>query len=177
MPLYNEAFQKVKIKVKHKSLLSPWMSKALLKLSKAKHKLYNKFLKNKTYRNESTYKIYKNLFEKLKLKSKTLYYSKQFKKIEHNTKITWATIKEVINKTKTINHSLPRRLIKNNKTIFNKEIIAETFNEFFINIGPNLASKIKTSSNKSFHNYLKIQFLLNIVCLIKNLKKLFSLLK
>ena len=155
MPLYNEAFPKVKIKVKHKSLLSPWMSKALLKSSKTKHKLYNKFLKNKTYRNESTYKIYKNLFEKLKLKSKTLYYSKQLKKFEHNTKRTWAIIKEVINKTKTINHSLPRRLIKNNKTIFNKEIIAETFNEFFINIGPNLASKIKTSSNKSFHNYLK----------------------
>ena len=52
-----------------------------------------------------------NLFEKLKLKSKTLYYSKQLKKYEQNTKRTWAIIKEVINKIKTINHSLTRRLI------------------------------------------------------------------
>ena len=40
MPLYNEAYPKVKIKVKQKYLLSPWMSKPLLKSSKTEHKLY-----------------------------------------------------------------------------------------------------------------------------------------
>ena len=50
--------------------LSPWMTKGLLKSSKKKHKLYDKFLKNKTYQNEINYKNYKNLFETLKFKSK-----------------------------------------------------------------------------------------------------------
>ena len=63
--LYEETFPKVKIKLKSKSLLiSPWITKGLVKSSKTKHKLYDKFLKNKTYKNETTYKDYKNLFEK-----------------------------------------------------------------------------------------------------------------
>ena len=48
------------------------MSKGLLKSSKTKQKLCNKFLKHKTYQNEINYKTYKNLFENLKLKSKNI---------------------------------------------------------------------------------------------------------
>ena len=59
--IYDEFFPLKTIKVKKKSLLSPWMSRGLLKSSKQKQKLYNKFLKHKTYTN---YKTYKNLFEK-----------------------------------------------------------------------------------------------------------------
>ena len=36
---------KVKIKIKPKNLLSPWISKGILKSSKRKQKLYDKFLK------------------------------------------------------------------------------------------------------------------------------------
>ena len=42
------------------------MTKGLLKSFKKKQKLYDKFLKNKTYQNEINYKNYKNVFETLK---------------------------------------------------------------------------------------------------------------
>ena len=50
--LYDKCFRKVKIKLKTKSLLSPWITKGLKKSSKRKQKLYDKFLKNKSYKNE-----------------------------------------------------------------------------------------------------------------------------
>ena len=56
---------------KIKDLNSPWMSKGLKKSSKLKQKLYIKFLKNKTTQNETIYKNYKNLFEKIKKRSIT----------------------------------------------------------------------------------------------------------
>ena len=58
----------------------------LLKLSNKKHKLYDKFLKNKTYTNEKIYKSYKNLFETIKFKSKKIYYTKLISKYQNNLK-------------------------------------------------------------------------------------------
>ena len=45
-------------------------NKRLLKSYKKKQKLYTKYLKNKTFANEQKYKTYKNIFEKVKIKSK-----------------------------------------------------------------------------------------------------------
>ena len=56
--LYEKAFPKVKIKITTKYLLSPWITKGLVI----------------TYKDETTYKNYKHLFEKLKFKSKQSYY-------------------------------------------------------------------------------------------------------
>ena len=47
--LYNQAFPEFETKTKTKNLLNPWFSKWLLKSTKRKQKLYNKYLKNKSY--------------------------------------------------------------------------------------------------------------------------------
>ena len=70
--IYDKAFPVCKIRIKTKSLLSPWITKGILKSSKREHKLYDKFLKHKTYTNEVNYKNYKNLFETIKFKAKKL---------------------------------------------------------------------------------------------------------
>ena len=64
--LYDQAFRERNIEIKKKNLLSPWISKGLRKSSKRKQRLYEKFLKQRSDKNYETYKIYKNLFEKLK---------------------------------------------------------------------------------------------------------------
>ena len=117
--LYEKAFPKIKINIKTKSLLSPWMTKGLLKSSKKKQNLYDKFLKNKTNRNHLNYKTYNNLFKQIKNKSKKNYYQNLLLKYKNNIKKTWDVIKEVIGKTKLRSSILPRRLI-----IDNIEIIA-----------------------------------------------------
>ena len=55
--------------LKDKDIKSPWISKVLKKSSTKRQKLYIKFLKTKTFEDEFKYKIYKNLFEKLRKKS------------------------------------------------------------------------------------------------------------
>ena len=66
----------------------PRITKGLLKSSKRKQKLYNKFLKHRTYKNENIYKTYKSLFETLKSKSKINYYKKLIDKHKNNIKRT-----------------------------------------------------------------------------------------
>ena len=65
---------------------TPWMTKGLLKSSKKKQRLHEKFLKRKTLENERKYKTYKNLFEKTKKKSKIDYYSSFLNKHLGNAK-------------------------------------------------------------------------------------------
>ena len=66
--------------------MSPWITKGLIKSSKRKQKLYEKYLKNKTYKNQTNYKIYKNLFEKTKIRSEKLHYSNLILKYQNNIK-------------------------------------------------------------------------------------------
>ena len=63
-------------------------------------------------------------------------------------------MKELTGKGKLHNNSLPKHLILNNRNIFDQKIIANSFNEYFVNVGPKLASEI-TQSQRSFEMYLK----------------------
>ena len=117
-------------------------NKRLLNSSKRKQKLYDKFLKHKTEINETNYKNYKDLFESIKFKSKKNYYAQLILKYQNNIKKTWQAIKEITGKIALKNDNLPRTIILNNQKIHDKKEIAHAFNHFFINAGPNLASKI-----------------------------------
>ena len=62
-------------------------------------------------------------------------------------------MKEIIGKTKANENSFPKRLIINDKVITEKSSIAKSLNDFFVNIGPKLASVIPSSS-KTFESFL-----------------------
>ena len=62
-------------------------------------------------------------------------------------------MKEIIGKSKVFQQNLPNNLRINKTSITDKKIIADKFNEFFINIGSNLAAKIPPS-NMNFDSYL-----------------------
>ena len=61
-------------------------------------------------------------------------------------------MKEIIGKSKAFHQNLPNNL-RINKSITDKKIIADKFNEFFINIESNLTAKIPPS-NMKFDSYL-----------------------
>ena len=150
---YDTFFPKKKIQINKKNLASPWITKGIIKSSKRKQKLYEKFLKRKTPHNENNYKDYKRLFETIKHKSKANYFNERLNKYQNNVKKTWDVIKEVIGSTKSNSHTLPKRLIVNNVEILEKKAIAEHFNEYFVSVGPNLAATIP-SSYKNFESFL-----------------------
>ena len=72
--IYDKNFPLLEIEVKLKDLRTPWMLKAMKKSLEQKQKLYIKFLKSQNPEDERIYKNYKNLFEKLRTKSKQNYY-------------------------------------------------------------------------------------------------------
>ena len=69
-------------------------------------------------------------------------------------------MKKIIGKSKVFHQNLPNNLRINKRSIPDKKIIADKFNEFFINIESNLAAKIPPS-NMNFHIFhTSVQFLL-----------------
>ena len=70
-------------------------------------------------------------------------------------KKTWDVIKEVTGTKKYFQNNLPKIIKTNNyQEISKKDAKAEKFNDFFTNVGKNLAEKIESSST-TFDSYLK----------------------
>ena len=90
-----------------------------------------------------------SLFQSVKRKSERVYYSSK-----NNAKKIWGVMKELIGKIRNTESSLPKTFfIEKNKYITEIKDIAEEFNDFFTNVGPNLAKKVPYSSN-SFNSFL-----------------------
>ena len=107
---YNKNFPLKEYTLKNKDIITPWMSKGLKKSSKLKQKLYIKYLKKKSTHNEVTYKNYKNLFEKIKIRSKNNDYSSLRIKHQNNSKKIWQVMKEITGKLKIDSGNFPKTL-------------------------------------------------------------------
>ena len=75
-------------------------------------------------------------------------------KYKNNIKQTWSTINNILNKNNT-KHKLPYLFIMNRWWTNNKKDIVNSFNRYFLNIGPELESAIIIDSNKFCNHYLK----------------------
>ena len=129
------------------------MTKGLVKSSKKKQRLYENFLKNRSPEKEPNYKQYKTLFESLKKKSKKNYCSDLIDSYKYNIKKTWHVMKEIIGNKRVTKVPLTNFITVRTREIFDKKEIAETFNNYFVNISPNLAASIPRSET-SFQNYI-----------------------
>ena len=81
-----------------------------------------------------------------------MYYDKKFKEYSGNIKKTWDTLREIIGKHKN-RINIPDFFCQGGKTITGSKNIAEGFNDFFANIGPELANSIPPSTVE-FSSYL-----------------------
>ena len=66
---------------------------------------------------------------------------------------TWQIMKEITGKCKVNSKRFPKSINVNGKSIKKNSRIAEGFNIYFKNVGPNLASKIQDTS-KTFEDFL-----------------------
>ena len=105
-------------------------------------------MKKRTSRIESIYKAYKSFFDSLKKKSKKNYFTRRFQNYQNDIKKSWDVIKEVIVGAKSTKGSFPRRMIIDGQEIFDQGKIANSFNKFFVDISPKLASMIPESQTK-----------------------------
>ena len=77
--VYDNFFSKVKVRIKTKSLHSPWIRKGIAKSYKRKQKFDEKYLKRRTNETETAYRLYKNLFESIKRRYKQLLFREVIK--------------------------------------------------------------------------------------------------
>ena len=119
--IYDQALPERKMEIKQKNMSSPCISKGLRKSSKRKQHLYEKCFKKRSDKNYETYKIYKNLFGKLKKQSKKLYFQNKLTQYENNITNTWNAMKAVVGKRKICNDKFPKRLdINKEKSLIKK---------------------------------------------------------
>lgn len=150
--IFNETIPYEIIKTKTKTLANPWMNKSLVKCSKKKQKLYNKFLKNRNIENENKYKNYKYFYQNLLKNEKKQFYSNKIYECKSDIKKTWSVINNIMGRNKS-SSLLPLNITINDINIHCPTQISKEFNNYFTNVGLNLANKIVPPLD-SFNTYL-----------------------
>ena len=138
--LLNKSFPKVWVKKRYNNR-KPWLSDALRNSIKLKNKLYYKYKKISSVYNETCYKSYKHILQKTLIAAEKQYYHELVTRNKDNMKKSWGIIKDIINKNKNPVHRTKFKL-SNGSVTTDKMSVSEHFNDFFINIGPNLAKSI-----------------------------------
>lgn len=125
----------------------PWMTYSLIKSCRKKSRLQKIYKCFPNGVNKHKYNIYrKTLKSCLRLAEKN-YYHTQFLNKANDMRITWKLLNSVINKNKDRIENI--NLLINGSNSRDPYKIVNAFNEFFVNIGPNLAAKIAPSNVNS----------------------------
>lgn len=121
-----------------------WITKTILKDIKIKNEQYKQHLQNPqniTIKNK--YIRTKSDLEKAIKRSKKIYAEKLIKNNTTNTRDIWTSVNSICNKTKQ-KTKIEKIQLANSQEITNEFEIANHFNDFFIEIGENLAKQINT---------------------------------
>ena len=110
-------------------------------------------MSNPTTSRKNKYTQYKNKLTSLLRASKKMYYAQQFENEKNSIRNTWKVINLILNKQKS--SKIITSIISEGNLVSDPNEIADCFNDYFTNIGPNLASNIlPTQSSLGFTEYL-----------------------
>ena len=94
---------------------------------------------------------YKNKLTSIIRASKKQHFAHVLDAHKRDLKKTWSVLNDLLGNNRK--KPLPDSFTINNSTVSDPQLIADGFNEYFVNIGPNLASKIPPS-NTNFNSFL-----------------------
>ena len=152
--LYDKCFLKSKkvLSKRVNKIKSPWLSYGLLKCIRRKNRLYKKFLRKPTEINMETYKKYRNRLNFTLKLAKRNYFTNLLEKEKNNMRNTWKVLNSIIRPKNYKKCS--EKFVSNNEIYTCPDQIATKFNQYFANIGPELASSIQ-HAGRDFSSYLK----------------------
>ena len=161
--LFNTSFPFVKASVKCCKQNNRWISPAIKKSINRKAKLYKKWTKTKTKIDENNYKIYSKELHKIIRKAQSDYYMNIFDSRVNDSKSIWNNLNQMF-RTKDSNKGSGVSKIKHNNTILSDpKNIAESFNNYFCNVGPQLNSLLP-ANNFDFKTYLTTDYKNSFFC-------------
>ncbi|MBM3939105.1 MAG: hypothetical protein FJ333_10715, partial [Sphingomonadales bacterium] len=152
--LYEQFFPLKRVK-KNKNLQpqNKFMTQGLLVSRSTKNNLHKAALINQNDATVAYYRTYRNIYNSLIRKSRTLYYSDNISVNQKNPKKVWDIIKEALNKQSSDN-SIPE-ILQNHTNLTCNVDKANVFNRFFTNIGLEIHNTVPPSS-KSFADFLPL---------------------
>ena len=124
----------------------PYITRGIRQSIKQKHKLYDTYFKNPTDLNKANYKIHRNKLTSLLRIAERTFHEEQLEINVNDYTKCWKIIKEAVGQNSVINDENCTFHINGND-VNDKQIISDEFNDYFVNIGPNLASNIDNTSN------------------------------
>ena len=131
-----------------------WLTTGIETASRKNHALYEKTLsKDCTKEDISAYKQHRNLLNCLRHSITSDYYNSKCKEFCNNTKILWKLINQTIGKCKSGGSIIHYITVDGLKTYQPKKI-ANSFGEFYSNLGKNLAASI-TPGSRDINYYLQ----------------------
>ena len=131
----------------------PWYTNELKSSGKQKNKLYKIKLQRPTEANITKYKAELKTYNTLRRNLKTNYYRTKLTEYKHDIVKLWSFINETIGKSKN-KPTYPQNFLINNKSVSNRETVADSFNTFFTNIGKQTNKNIPFV-NKHYSSYLR----------------------
>lgn len=140
---------------KQRLIQKPWMNKNIIKMVKHKNKLFRIWLKQQS---DATYEIYKkkrNETTRAIELAKRAYYNRLFFNAKSDPKKLWKNVNRMIN-YKSYNKSNIQDIDDGDGNIItDRTEISNTFNDFFVKIGEDLAKKIPQASDDTMANLLR----------------------
>ena len=154
MKLLNENCPMQCVRIKSR-INKPWFTNGLKNACRKKNNLYKSWLANKTECAQQKYKKYRNKLSLILRKAEKAYYKNKLNESKNDVKRTWSVINEVIKKGRQCK-KYSDFMYRENTKVHNKHDIANMFNDFYINVGPKLASEIDTNNvGIQYDTYIK----------------------
>lgn len=150
-PLYYSCFPKKRKKVKCDDK-KPWITGNLLDIRNEKELAFRTKILEPSRENDEIYKKLRNKFTHLERKAHLNYNENKLSNAK-DSKDKWKILNDITKRYKDKGKNITE-LKKDGKIIQDPKDIADSFNDFFTNIGPNLAEQIR-ETNKSPADYLK----------------------
>ena len=146
IPLKRRKFNKFK----HKK--NPWVTCGILKSLRTKYLLHKRILRCKNTAIKADvllkYNAYNKVLSRVIRAAKKLYWHKVMHDSIRDSKQTWKNINDILRKNKT-KHSFPSFFMHNGEVLNDEGNIADTFNEYYVTLGPSLCKKIPDVSVKT----------------------------
>ena len=141
---YKACFPVQSIKLNYKNR-NPWINLSLRNDIKIRDNLYMLSRKNSTIDNIKIYKTFKNRNLAKQRQAQRNYYKEQFQLNKTDLKKSWQLIKHIIGKEEG-SHSIQfKEFVINKMYITDPKIIANSFNDYFINVSSSLANNINSN--------------------------------
>ena len=131
----------------------PFITSGIKVSIKARNKLYNKYLNNKNELTEATWKRFRNKTHTIISRAREQYYNHLLQSHHNSSRQLWKTFGKILNKNKSNQRKISSLNINGNN-VCDPQSVTDSFNNFFSQIGDNLAQKFSGNNNTDYKKFL-----------------------